>query len=685
MSLIIPANSAAATGFDVANSCRFNSTSSDKLTRTFGSGGSVVKWTYSTWFKISYIGGNEQVFFSSFDNGDNYSYIKINGNNKLEFRAEASGSDVLRYTLTRRFRDPSAFMHLVVALDSSLGTAGDRIKIWINGVRETVFDASTAPSQDATTLINSAAAHEIGHAGDGSDFFNGYMSQVGFINNAQYDADQFGEFDNSGIWKPIDISGLTFGQTSFFLDFETDGTNTAFIDSGPDARAVTVTGGVDHSFTQAKFGGSSIFFDGTDDSLDIADSTDFDFGTGNFTFEFWVYKTASGKAAIFETRASDDNDGFNLEFNSTGNGAFEWYDTSIASGNDLPKDGSAIALNTWTHFAVVRNGSSCKMYRDGTAVGTEKDVGTDSQVSAGTPTIGESAAGANDFQGYLDEIRLSSTARYTGNFTAPSAAFTSDSDTVLLIQSKASNLLGGDKSGVGNHLTTTNLAATDQSTDTCTNNFATMNPLDNFYGQNTLSEGNLKMVTSTTTGDDAPSRSTIGVASGKWFWEVKVTSNAGASNIGAMADQETADDQNLGHTAHGYSYKHDGNVTTNNDNITSSTNPAFNGSTYTDGDIIGVALNLDDNNIIWYKNGSVQNSGTGIAITAAASTPLGFYFAASSDNTENSSTSTHEYNFGSPPYAISSGNTDGNGYGNFEYAVPNGYYSLNSKNLSEYG
>jgi hypothetical protein len=212
-----------------------------------------------------------------------------------------------------------------------------------------------------------------------------------------------------------------------------------------------------------------------------------------------------------------------------------------------------------------------------------------------------------------------------------------------------------------------------------------MNPLDNFYGQNTLSEGNLKMVTSTTTGDDAPSRSTIGVASGKWFWEVKVTSNAGASNIGAMADQETADDQNLGHTAHGYSYKHDGNVTTNNDNITSSTNPAFNGSTYTDGDIIGVALNLDDNNIIWYKNGSVQNSGTGIAITAAASTPLGFYFAASSDNTENSSTSTHEYNFGSPPYAISSGNTDGNGYGNFEYAVPNGYYSLNSKNLSEYG
>ena len=173
MSLIIPANTLASGGFAVDNSCRFNSTSSDKLTRTFGSGGSVVKWTYSTWFKISYIGGNEQVFFSSFDNGDNYSYIKINGNNKLEFRAEASGSDVLRYTLTRRFRDPSAFMHLVVALDSSLGTAGDRIKIWINGVRETVFDASTAPSQDATTLINSAAAHEIGHQFGAPHTFNG--------------------------------------------------------------------------------------------------------------------------------------------------------------------------------------------------------------------------------------------------------------------------------------------------------------------------------------------------------------------------------------------------------------------------------------------------------------------------------------------------------------------------------
>ena len=225
MPLILPGNVGSATadaGFNIDNSCRFDDDA--KLTRTFGSGGSVVKWTWSSWFKVSYIGGNEQVFFSSFTDTSNFSYIKINGNNKLEFRAKTSGSTILRYTLTRRFRDPSAFMHLVVALDTTDGTAGDRIKIWINGVRETVFDASTAPAEDAVTLMNSAAAHAIGYAGDGTDYFQGYMSQVCFVDNVQYDADQFGEFDSdSGIWKPIDVSGLTFGATSFFLDFADSG------------------------------------------------------------------------------------------------------------------------------------------------------------------------------------------------------------------------------------------------------------------------------------------------------------------------------------------------------------------------------------------------------------------------------------------------------------------------------
>ena len=221
--IILGTNSIKDTGFNVDNSVRLDNNA--YFNRTFGSGGSVKKWTWSSWFKVSYIGGNEQVFFSHFDDSSNFSYIKINGNNKLEFRAKTSGSTILRYTLTRRFRDPSAFMHLVVALDTSLATSTDRIKIWINGIRETAFDTSTAPAQDAVTLINSAVAHEIGHAGDGSDYFQGYMSQVCFVDNVQYDADQFGEYnsDSPTIWQPKDVSGLSTGATSFFLDFADSG------------------------------------------------------------------------------------------------------------------------------------------------------------------------------------------------------------------------------------------------------------------------------------------------------------------------------------------------------------------------------------------------------------------------------------------------------------------------------
>jgi hypothetical protein len=461
MSLIIPANSAAATGFDVANSCRFNSTSSDKLTRTFGSGGSVVKWTYSTWFKISYIGGNEQVFFSSFDNGDNYSYIKINGNNKLEFRAEASGSDVLRYTLTRRFRDPSAFMHLVVALDSSLGTAGDRIKIWINGVRETVFDASTAPSQDATTLINSAAAHEIGHAGDGSDFFNGYMSQVGFINNAQYDADQFGEFDeDSGIWKPIDISGLTFGQTSFFLDF--------------------------------------------------ADSAD----------------------------------------------------------------------------------------------------------------------------------------------------------------------LGDDESGNSNDWTEVNLTAIDQSTDTCTNNFATFNPLTTIDAS-LIKEGNLFPELATA---DESVVSTIAMTSGKWYWEAKVTDQGSRGYHGITSytvPQIGGNAPRISGFSFAVAFGHDGTTGAGVGTVNSN----FKGSAIANDEILTFCFDAD-NGQIWIDINAVDISGTATVTGLTTGIPYFAFFEESGSNTDRTDV---KYNFGSPIVALSSANADGEGFGSFEYAPPSGYFALCTKNLAEYG
>ena len=110
------------------------------------------------------------------------------------------------------------------------------------------------------------------------------------------------------------------------------------------------------------------------------------------------------------------------------------------------------------------------------------------------------------------------------------------------------------------------------------------------------------------------------------------------------------------------------------------------GNSYGDGDIIGIALDLDNSKLYFSKNGTFQNSGvptsgsTGTgAISITATSTAGNYFFVASPNT-----STVQFNFGSPPYSISSGNSDANGFGNFEYSVPSGYFALCTKNLAEF-
>ena len=242
-----------------------------------------------------------------------------------------------------------------------------------------------------------------------------------------------------------------------------------------------------------------------------------------------------------------------------------------------------------------------------------------------------------------------------------------------------SSNLGNDVFG-GTDLTEVNLAATDQSTDTCTNNFAVMNPLAGYYSASTFSEGNLKVVT----GSSAYTYdiSTIGVASGKWYWEFKYTAAGGdPHNVGHFGisgkGMPTANSHKLGYYSTDYGISADSSGTLYNNN-SDTTNSLYNVAI---GDIIGFALDLDSgtNTLKYYRNGTEK-----ITINISSSPENGFYFPAFGF-TYSAASGTFEANFGSAPYAISSGNADANGYGNFEYSVPSGYYSINSKNLAEFG
>jgi hypothetical protein len=232
--------------------------------------------------------------------------------------------------------------------------------------------------------------------------------------------------------------------------------------------------------------------------------------------------------------------------------------------------------------------------------------------------------------------------------------------------------IGADTSGNDNHFTPTNLAAIDVTTDTPQNNFATWNPLDP-NRDNDLSEGNTQYVSPTSAREQI--RSTFGLTSGKWYWETKPTTANGGLSVGVLKENASMTlDDSLGKDAYGWSYDSDGSSRHSN----SSTSSGF--DTYTSNDIIGVALDLDNHEIFFYKNGTAQNSGNKAFDLDTGET----YFAACGSNS-NGSTETFQVNFGNAPFSISSSNSDANGHGSFEYAVPSGYFALCTKNLAEYG
>jgi len=463
---ILPANSVVDTGYNVANSLMFNIGDSAYLTRAAATPTSAQIGTMSLWVKRGTL-TSTQYLMSWEENSNTYSRLYFNDADRLAFKSFDGGNNYGELITSRKFRDPSAWYHIVCAIDTTDGTAADRIIFYVNGVREASFDTQSQPAVNRNLKIGEAAVF----VGKGaSSYFNGYIAENYFIDGTKYAASNFGESDeDSGIWKPIDASDLTFGDNGFYLDFE-----------------------------------------------------------------------------------------------------------------------------------------------DSSALGTD-------------------AVGSNN-------------------------------------------------------LTPNNLAATDQSTDTCTNNFITMNPLDNYFPDFTFSNGN---TTITSGGNYSYPQATIHLNKGKWYWEVKPVSKASGGNeymVGIQGRSSTAINQpaqaNVGITYYGVdgdTYGFGGGATDY-------------GDAYAANDIIGVALDIDNLKLYFSKNGTFQNSGdptsgatgTGaLSITAIGSVPQGGYspVAGFYDSPE----AVLSFNFGSPYYSISSGNADGNGYGNFEHAVPSGYFSLNTKNLAEYG
>ena len=218
--------SALAGEYEVANSLRFDDGSSDYLNRTPSSAGNRRTFTISFWVKRSNISALMKPFSAGAVSSP-FTAVEIESTDQLRFVYFNGTSVDTDLSTNRLFRDVSAWYHIVWSVDTTQATESNRVKLYVNGNQETSFDSShnTYPTQNFDFNFNNNQIHEIGRGVyNSAENFDGYLAEFIMIDGQQLDATSFGEFDeDSGIWKPKDVSGLTFSTNGFYLDFENSG------------------------------------------------------------------------------------------------------------------------------------------------------------------------------------------------------------------------------------------------------------------------------------------------------------------------------------------------------------------------------------------------------------------------------------------------------------------------------
>ena len=188
------------------------------LNRTPSSTGNRRKFTFSFWIKKSANGTSETIYNVRPDS---------NGANRISWHS----TDTLRIAFepiskyiftTRKFRDLSAWYHIVIAVDTEQATAANRVKLYVNGVLQTLSSETDPVFNSSTRVSDNSGNIAIGSLGYAPNLLLcGYLAETVFIDGSQLTASDFGQTDSdTGIWKPKDVSGLSFGTTGFYLKYD---------------------------------------------------------------------------------------------------------------------------------------------------------------------------------------------------------------------------------------------------------------------------------------------------------------------------------------------------------------------------------------------------------------------------------------------------------------------------------
>ena len=454
-----------------------------------GRSGSQRKFTFSWWLKKnSNATSSQQHLFYSYDGSRLLQiFFETGGNTNPDCICVYGGGTDLRFTPV--LRDVSAWYNIVIAVDIDQSTSANTIKCWINGIQITAVGTQggspgtpSYPTSATNWPINQAGVYQRigGNAGGGT--MDGQFAEINFIDGAQLQPTLFGQFDTNNTWVPIAYTG-SYGTNGFYLPFTNattsqtlgydasltgtatydvdqdpyrghvalhltgngpaGGNNNVFADSSSTNNAISRTGNITQgSFspyplpTNAPYNpainGASAYFPKSG-WLSAPTAAVSSLGTGDFTFESWVYPLDFTTTSLFQrwfsfgTGLASD---VTVNIDTSGNLVFRINDaTQLTSATSL-------TANAWNHVAFVRSSGTVRFYINGVS-GNSASVATNITTQGGNPIIigaepGQSQGSAGDFFGYMSNFRIiKGVAVYTANFTPTNRPFGSLTNNLL--------------------------------------------------------------------------------------------------------------------------------------------------------------------------------------------------------------------------------------------------------------
>jgi hypothetical protein len=626
---LLPVGSAESSGYDINNSLRFRSSASAYLSRTPASAGNRQTWTWSGWVKRGNLQGSSTAVQMLFGNAP------ASGSNTTQLRIGFYQDSfvvglftVYALVTTQLFRDPSAWYHFVVALDTTQATAANRLKIYVNGQQITSFSINNIAAniaQNSSLGVNNNVSHSINSSQplNGTEYFDSYQTEVNFIDGQALTPSSFGSTNaTTGVWQPAKYTG-TYGTNGFYLPFtDASGTSQNFTLSSEDFSNGTYW---DKTSFPCTVTANSI---AAPDEKTTADTVAGNNGVLSLIFQSIPIAT-SGTGALTASIYAKANTGSTFTLN-----VYYDLDTEVNTNFDLSAGTVASGSGAITS---VGNG----WYRCSINIPARVGVGTSVSYRIWPNPRGD----ATNRSIYLWGAQLNTGSTTSLYYRTTTAAQTSINN----LGRDYSVSTGGYNNWIPNNISVTAGATYDAMTDSPTltsptvGNYCVLNNIaliGTAATNGSTSNANLTATTAAGSGSGVGATMAVNMPSGnKWYWEVTLVSGVtAAANACELGVTENSAPDGLAGTYFTY---------------TSSNSP-----TYTNGDTISFAYDGSASTLYCYKNNSLAKTITSVSSTSALVPAIrdnlggGFIVA--------------NFNFGQRP---------------FTYTPPAGYVRLNTFNL----